>query len=86
MEQGKPHRWIPTEYLKSFVTGKPDLGQVDTAAILCDGQQHSTERGQHDFTEPAESTQNKLRAAPPAKRISVAAWEEIVKLQGLTGS
>ena len=106
MEQGQPHRWIPTEYLRSFVTGKPELGKVDTAAILCDGLHstgkpdlgkvdtaailcdglHSTGPRQHDFTEPSQPTQNKLRPAPPAKRISVAAWEEIVKLQGLTGS
>lgn len=77
MEQGKPHRWIPTEYLKQFVTGKVGLGKVDTTALLCDGQ-HDTENQQGPRPP-------KLRLAPPAKRISLAAWAEIVKLNGLAG-
>eukprot|EP01043_Picozoa_sp_COSAG02_P025572 COSAG02_NODE_1442_length_12573_cov_2.397485_2_plen_363_part_00 len=74
MEQVKPHRWIPTDYLQSFVTGKADLGKIDTTAILCGGQ--------HNTGVPA---QPKLRPAPSAKRISVAAWSKIVSLKGLDG-
>lgn len=50
------------------------LGKVDNAAILCDGQHV-----------PEGSKQRKLCVAPAAKRISVGAWKEIVRLQGLDG-
>lgn len=73
-EQVKPHRWIPTDFLQGFVTGKADLGKIDTNSILCGGQ--------HDTGGPA---QPKLHPAPSAKRISVAAWSKIVELNGLDG-
>jgi hypothetical protein len=87
MKQGKPHRWIPTEYLQGFVTGKADLGKVDTNVILCDDGTHANNMPWSGVDPPTkrESTQPKLCAAPSAKRISVAAWEMIVNLKGLEG-
>ena len=87
MEQGKPHRWIPTEHLKQFVTGKVGLSKVDTTALLCGGL-HDTKVPFHTSCGPLRqhtSTPHKLRVAPPAKRISLAAWAEIVNLNGLAG-